>query len=154
LSTGGSNQPKLSSANDPRHWTNPSHRRRLFSIASSKVLVSILVATTLLPSKQLDQTFYKHQDVMNHIKQHLKTFSHEAEDKEYHATLTHVRDDGMQKWERPDKLVSDRSRYIWIRKDMSHKDAKVGSNAKLTFFKGTGGAAGGHYSGWKVKELV
>jgi len=34
LSTGGTSQAKLSSANEPRHRTNPSQRRRLFSAAS------------------------------------------------------------------------------------------------------------------------
>ena len=62
------------------------------------------------------------------------------------ATLTEVRKDGMQKWERSDLLKSDHMRYIWI----TPSKANVGDIATLEFVKGTGGAIGGHWAGWKI----
>ncbi len=70
------------------------------------------------------------------------------------ATLTEVRKDGMQKWERSDLPTTDHMRYIWLNAYQSNKDANIGSQAKLDFIKGTGGATGGHFSLWKVIELV
>lgn len=70
------------------------------------------------------------------------------------AILTEVRKDGMQKWERSDLPKSDHMRYIWINAYQSIAGVKVGSQAKLIFSKGTGGMVGGHFSVWKVKELI
>lgn len=70
------------------------------------------------------------------------------------ATLTEVRADKMQKWERTDLPKSDHMRYIWLNPYQSIAGVKVGSQAKLTFNKGTGGMVGGHHSVWKVKELA
>jgi len=70
------------------------------------------------------------------------------------ATLTEVRKDGMQKWERSDLPKSDHMRYIWLNAYQSIKGVGVGSNAKLVFSKGTGGMIGGHFSVWKVLELI
>lgn len=70
------------------------------------------------------------------------------------ATLTEVRKDGMQKWERSDLPKSDHMRYIWINAYQSKAGVIVGTNAKLSFNSGTGGMIGGHWSVWKVKEVV
>ena len=66
------------------------------------------------------------------------------------ATLTEVRKDGMQKWERSDLPKSDHMRYIWLNAYASKVGVEVGSIAELEFVKGTGGAIGGHWAGWKV----
>lgn len=67
------------------------------------------------------------------------------------ATLTEVRKDGMQKWERSDLATSDHMRYIWIASFQSLKGMSVGSVATLVFERGTGGVTGGHWSLWRVK---
>lgn len=66
------------------------------------------------------------------------------------ATLTAIRTDGMQKWEREDRIVTDRSRYFWLQSFQSIKDAKVGSIGTLEFITGPGGA----YSLYKVTGLI
>ena len=66
------------------------------------------------------------------------------------AILTEIRKDGMQKWERNDKLKSDHMRYVWLSPYQSKSGVKVGDEANIEFRKGTGGAIGGHYAGWKV----
>ena len=70
------------------------------------------------------------------------------------ATLTEVRADGMQKWERTDLPMQDRMRYIWLAPLQSKVGVKVGSVANLVFSKGSGGMIGGHWAGWKVLELA
>lgn len=70
------------------------------------------------------------------------------------ATLTEIRHDGFQKWERTDLPQQDHNRYIWLQPFQSKPGAKLGSKANLTFHKGTGGAVGGHWSLWKVSELL
>jgi hypothetical protein len=68
------------------------------------------------------------------------------------AILTEVRKDGMQKWERLELAKSDYTRYIWLAPFQSTSGVKVGSVADLVFYKGTGGAIGGHWSGWRVEK--
>jgi hypothetical protein len=70
------------------------------------------------------------------------------------ATLTEIRKDGFQKWERSELPKSDRMRYIWLQPFQSIKGAEIGSTATLVFSKGTGGLIGGHHAGWRVTELV
>ena len=70
------------------------------------------------------------------------------------ATLTEIRADGKQKWERTDLPVRDHMCYIWLNPYQSIKGVEVGSYAKLEFNKGTGGMISGHFSIWKVKELL
>lgn len=70
------------------------------------------------------------------------------------ATLTEVRADKMQKWERLDLPKQDHMRYIWINPYQSIPGVEVGSQAKLSFSNGTGGLVGGHFSIWRVIEIV
>lgn len=63
------------------------------------------------------------------------------------ATLTEIRADGMQKWERPNLPVADHNRYIWL---TARTGFKVGDVRTLEFSKGTGGQIGGHWAGWKI----
>ena len=70
------------------------------------------------------------------------------------ATLTEVRKDYMQKWERLDLPKSDHMRYIWINPYQSVRGAKVGDEARILFDKGSGGAIGGHWSVYRVVEIV
>jgi hypothetical protein len=64
------------------------------------------------------------------------------------ATLTEIRArDGMQKWERTELPASDSARYIWLTPSAG---VSVGEVRTLEFVKGTGGAIGGHWAGWKI----
>lgn len=67
------------------------------------------------------------------------------------ATLTEIRADHMQKWERDDLPTTNHLRYIWIAPFQSIEGVKVGSRCTLAFENGTGGRAGGHWSLWKVQ---
>jgi hypothetical protein len=66
------------------------------------------------------------------------------------ATLTEIRADHMQKWERTELSVKDQARYIWLAPIESRPGLSVGTVAELEFVKGTGGAVGGHWAGWKI----
>lgn len=67
------------------------------------------------------------------------------------ATLTEIRRDGMQKWERGDIDKNDHRRYIWLSPRFGSKhDVKVGDVATLEYIRGTGGAVGGHWAGWRL----
>ena len=70
------------------------------------------------------------------------------------ASLTEIRRDGMQKWERDDLPKEDHLRYIWLHPFHSIAGAIVGSRGRLEFSKGVGGSVGGHWALWKVKELL
>ncbi len=70
------------------------------------------------------------------------------------ATLTEIRKDGMQKWERYDLPKSDHMRYIWLNVYQSNPLVMLGSEAELEFGKGTGGMIGGHWAGWKVTKII
>jgi hypothetical protein len=72
------------------------------------------------------------------------------------ATLTEVRADGMQKWERADLDKQDHMRYIWLRPNgsLGISPRVVGDTAELEFVKGTGGPIGGHWAGWKVSRYL
>ena len=72
------------------------------------------------------------------------------------ATLTEVRKDGMQKWERADLDKQDHMRYIWLRQDgtLYARRPSVGDTAVLEWVKGTGGSTGGHWAGWKVSKYL
>ena len=63
------------------------------------------------------------------------------------ATLTEIRADGMQKWEQIALPKADRARYIWL---TPSRGVAVGDERTLEFSKGTGGAIGGHWAGWKI----
>lgn len=66
------------------------------------------------------------------------------------ATLTEIRTDGMQKWERTDLPKQDHNRYIWLAPYCGAVKVAVGREATLAFTKGTGGMVGGHWAGWRV----
>jgi hypothetical protein len=66
------------------------------------------------------------------------------------ATLTQIRQDGMQKWERIELPKADQARYIWLAPYAGAAKYNVGSVATLAFIKGTGGMTGGHWAGWRV----
>ena len=70
------------------------------------------------------------------------------------ATLTEIRKDKMQKWEREDLDVSNNMRYIWLAPYQSKPEVIIGSKGKLEFVKGSGGQIGGHWAAWIVKEIV
>ena len=66
------------------------------------------------------------------------------------ATLTEVRADGKQKWERTELPKQDQARYIWLTPYAGAVKVAVGSEATLEFVKGTGGMTCGHWAGWKI----
>lgn len=70
------------------------------------------------------------------------------------AILTEIRKDGMQKWERNDKVKSDHMRYVWLSPYQSKAGVKIGDEAQIEFHKGTGGIIGGHWAGWKIVKII
>jgi hypothetical protein len=70
-------------------------------------------------------------------------------DFEVTATLTEIRSDHMQKWERTDLDVNDQARYIWLAPFQSKPNLAVGQEARLSFNKGVNGA----WAGWKVGAI-
>ena len=70
------------------------------------------------------------------------------------ATLTEIRADGMQKWERNEIPRGNHLRYVWINVWQSKPEVKLDCVAELEFVKGTGGAIGGHWAGWKVNKII
>jgi hypothetical protein len=70
-------------------------------------------------------------------------------DFEVTATLTEIRSDHMQKWERTDLDVANRARYIWLTPFQSKPNLVVGQEARLSFNKGVDGA----WAGWKVGAI-
>ena len=70
------------------------------------------------------------------------------------ATLTEIRKDGMQKWERNEIPRGNHLRYVWINAYQSKPEAKLDCVAELEFVKGTGGMIGGHWAGWRVNKII
>jgi hypothetical protein len=70
------------------------------------------------------------------------------------ATLTEVRADLSQKWEAEEYDVRDHRHYIWLKPFQNKFPVQVGSKAKIEFVKGTGGATGGHWALWQVREIL
>jgi hypothetical protein len=77
-------------------------------------------------------------------------YQQRREQMQVQATLTEIRRDGMQKWERTDLPKQDRARYIWLAPYAGAIKATVGHQATLAFIKGTGGMVGGHWAGWRI----
>ena len=63
------------------------------------------------------------------------------------ATLTEIRADHMQKWERTELSKNDQVRYIWLALNQSKPNLTLGTVATLVFVK----TSGGHWSGWRVQ---